>query len=65
MDFIKRVVALPGETIALDFAPFRVPMKGDTVRLETERPELYGHLVANELGITGRAQGDAFVSGDP
>lgn len=89
-DFIKRVVGLPGEEVALedgvllidgeptedsharyeagsfggeerDFAPFRVPVKGDTIRLDSDRRELYGYLVANELGIAGRAKVDQFV----
>ena len=90
MDFIKRVVALPGETIALEdgmllidgevtddsharyetgsfgdkkrsFQPFRVPVKGDTIPLDSDRRELYGFLVANELGIADRAKVDQFV----
>jgi signal peptidase I len=89
--FIKRVVGLPGEEIALkdgelliegeptedrhahyevgsadgsrrSFAPFRVPAGGDTVRLDTERPELYGYLVAREMGIAGREEIDRFVN---
>jgi len=89
-DFIKRVIGLPGEEIALDggelvidgdktddgharydpgsyggkersFAPFRVPVKGDAIRLDSDRRDLYGYLVANELGIVGRAKVDQFV----
>jgi signal peptidase I len=89
-DFIKRVIGLPGEEVALkdgvlfidgvetddshadyestsqggkerSFAPFRVPVKGDTIRLDSDRRELYGFLVANELGIVGRAKVDQFV----
>lgn len=88
--FIKRVVGLPGEEVALvdgqlvidgrevedtrgdyepgspggvsrSFPPLRVPVKGDTVRLDTEHPELYGFLVARELGIAGRENIDRFV----
>lgn len=81
-DFIKRVIALPGEEVALkkgklliddieiddsravyekgtasgrerDLPPFRVPARGDVIRLDGGQPELYRHLIANELGDRG------------
>jgi signal peptidase I len=83
-DFIKRVLALPGEEVALNegrlyingvqvedkhatyvsgnspgrernFKPFRVPRKGDVIRLDGEHSDLYHRLVANEgnRGSTG------------
>ena len=77
-DFIKRVVALPGDEVELadgkllvnraavpdpyasygpgrpsgrerHLPPFRVPKKGETVRLEGPNAELYRLLIANEL----------------
>ena len=77
-DFIKRVVALPGDEVELAdgkllvnraavpdpyasygsghptgrerfLPPFRVPKKGETVRLEGPNAELYRLLIANEL----------------
>jgi signal peptidase I len=77
-DFIKRVVALPGDEIQLDdgtlvlngapaadehasygpgrpagrernMQPFRVPKKGETLRLEGPNIELYRLMIANEL----------------
>ncbi len=81
-DFIKRVIALPGEEVALkkgklfingkevddssavyekssasgrerDLPPFRVPARGDVIRLDGGQTELYRHLIANELGDRG------------
>lgn len=77
-DFIKRVVALPGDVVELadgklvvnrepvadahahygpakltgrerNLAPFHVPKKGETLRLEGANLELYRLLIANEL----------------
>lgn len=81
-DFIKRVVGLPGEEVALrdrvlfidgetvkdehatyetevrggserSLPPFRIPAKGDVIRLDGPHTELYRHLIANELGERG------------
>ncbi len=89
-DFIKRIVALPGQEVALkegvlfidgeraedshadyemgrtgekgrNFAPFRVPARGDTIRLDSDRRKFYGYMIANERGLEGRESIDKFV----
>ena len=92
-DFIKRVIAQPGEEVSLrdgkvyvngeeiedghaiysaegktdkdrNLPAFRVPRKGDVIRLDGGSAALYRHLIANELGGKGRvADGRLIVGG--
>ena len=94
-DFIKRVIALPGEEVHLrdgklyvngeetedqnavyesgfqagkerNFPSFRVPTKGDVIHFESGFPDLYRHLVANELGDRGGiVNGRLLIDGKP
>ena len=79
-DFIKRVIALPGEEVSIEdgklfvngesvpddhavysqksadsrernMSAFRVPRKGDIIKVDGENSELYRRLIANELGV--------------
>jgi signal peptidase I len=49
-----------------NFPPFRVPTKGDVIRFESGFPDLYRHLVANELGDRGGiVNGRLLIDGKP